>query len=65
MFRAIFGSRWEKDWEPLPYPPYPLRYLIDMGADGIFLGGGVDPQNGAAAATFDPGGGVDTTERIS
>ena len=48
---------------------------LDMGADGIFAGGGVDPQNraaaaasiGAAAATFDPGGGggVDTTERIS
>ena len=46
-----------------------------MGADGIFVGGGVDPQNGAAAAasigadaaSFNPGGGggVDTTERIS
>ena len=45
---------------------------LDMGADGIYVGGVVDPQNGAAeaasigaaAATFNPGGGVDTTERI-
>ena len=48
---------------------------LDMGADGIYVGGGVNPQNGAAAAAsigaataaFNPGGGggADTTERIS
>ena len=47
-----------------------------MGADGIYAGGGVNPQNGsaaaasigaAAAAAFNPGGGggADTNERIS
>ena len=45
-----------------------------MGADGTFVGGGVDPQNGSAAAApigvaaaaFCPGGGggVDATERV-
>ena len=33
-----------------------------MGADGTFVGGGVDPQNGSAAAA--PIGGVDATERV-
>ena len=46
-----------------------------MGADGIYVGGSVNTQNeaaaeafiGAAAATFNPGGGggADTNERIS
>ena len=44
-----------------------------MGADGIYVGGGVNPQNraaaaasiGAAAAALHPGGGADTTEQIS
>ena len=45
--------------------------MTDMGADGIYVGGGVNPQNGAAAAApmdaFNPGGGggADTTQRIS
>ena len=38
---------------------------LDMGADGIYVGGGVNPQNraaaaasvGVAAAAFNPGGG--------